>query len=340
MILKVRICHAARWMQIRMENIEALAPGRIEDFLCGSAGIDFTGQTRPERYAWIQTTLVEQQYFSLPRKQRGAVRALLSKVAGLSMPQVTRLIRQYRRNGELRFNRGTRRCFPVKYTEEDVELLIAVDRAHQRLSGPATRRILQREWQVFGQRQYARLAEISVAHLYNLRGSAAYRQRAAEFTHTAPSGIAIGERRRPDPQGAPGYLRVDTVHQGDWEGEKGVYHINAVDTVNAHLLPCRHGRLFRVGGRAVRPLAEGQARGGRRTARRARRGLGGVLCGAQIRRPFGHAAADGVQALPAGHLRRRASRTGIANARSRSTRCCNPSRRWWKWRRSTRRISI
>jgi hypothetical protein len=24
---------------------------------------------------------------------------------------------------------------------------------------------------------------------------------------------------------------VDTVHQGDWDGEKGVYHINAVDTV-------------------------------------------------------------------------------------------------------------
>jgi transposase InsO family protein len=218
-------------MQIRMENVEALSPERIEDFLGGSAGIDFTGQTRTERYVWIQRTLVEQQYFSLPRKQRGAVRALLSKVAGLSMPQVTRLIRQYRGDGELRVKRGTRRRFPVKYTEADLELLVAVDRAHQRLNGPSTRRILQREWQVFGQRQYARLAEISVAHLYNLRGSAAYRQRAAEFTRTAPSGIAIGERRRPDPQGAPGYLRVDTVHQGDWEGEKGVYHINAVDTV-------------------------------------------------------------------------------------------------------------
>jgi hypothetical protein len=24
---------------------------------------------------------------------------------------------------------------------------------------------------------------------------------------------------------------VDTVHQGDWDGEKGVYHLNAVDMV-------------------------------------------------------------------------------------------------------------
>ena len=48
---------------------------------------------------------------------------------------------------------------------------------------------------------------------------------------TLPSAVAIGERRRPDPQNRPGFLRVDTVHEGDWDGAKGVYHINAVDTV-------------------------------------------------------------------------------------------------------------
>ena len=147
------------------------------------------------------------------------------------MPQITRLIRSCRQNGEIRVQGGTRRRFPMKYTLEDLELLIEVDRAHQQLSGPATRRILQREWQVFGRREYARLAEISSAHIYNLRHSVGYRQRAAEFTQTTPAGIAIGERRRPDPQGAPGFLRVDTVHQGDWEGEKGIYHINSVDAV-------------------------------------------------------------------------------------------------------------
>ena len=124
-----------------------------------------------------------------------------------------------------------RQCFATKYSVADLELLVEVDRAHGRLSGPATRRILEREWQVFAQPAYARLAEISVGHLYNLRNSMGYRRRAAEFTATKPSPIAVGERRRPDPHGTPGYLRVDTVHQGDWEGVKGVYHINAVDTV-------------------------------------------------------------------------------------------------------------
>src|ERR1022692_2535440 len=46
MVLRVGICHAAKWMQIRMENVEALRPERSEDFLGGSAGIDFTGQTQ------------------------------------------------------------------------------------------------------------------------------------------------------------------------------------------------------------------------------------------------------------------------------------------------------
>jgi hypothetical protein len=29
----------------------------------------------------------------------------------------------------------------------------------------------------------------------------------------------------------PGHIRIDTVHQGDQDGHKGVYHINAVDEV-------------------------------------------------------------------------------------------------------------
>ena len=43
--------------------------------------------------------------------------------------------------------------------------------------------------------------------------------------------MSIGERRRPEPNGKPGYLRVDTMHQGDLEVAKGVCHINAVDEV-------------------------------------------------------------------------------------------------------------
>jgi hypothetical protein len=75
------------------------------------------------------------------------------------------------------------------------------------------------------------LSGISVSHLYNLRNSQAYRSQRIRVQHTQSRQIAIGERRKPDPLGRPGYLRVDTVHQGQKDGKAGVFHINAVDTV-------------------------------------------------------------------------------------------------------------
>jgi len=214
-----------------MRNAESLTHSQITEFLKASEAIEFVGQGRAEVYGWVQKTLVAQEYARHGRKGRGAIRAYLSKVTGLSLPQITRLIRSYMETGEVAVKRYQRHRFATKYRRADVALLAEVDRAHERLSGPATQRILQREYAEFADRKFARLAEISVAHLYNLRRSAAYRKVAGVFEGTRPSGVSIAERRRPEPYGQPGYLRVDTVHQGDWEGEKGVYHINAVDTV-------------------------------------------------------------------------------------------------------------
>jgi len=67
--------------------------------------------------------------------------------------------------------------------------------------------------------------------LYNLRGSPSYRQKVLHYEKTRPAKVSIGERRKPAPNGVPGYLRIDTVHQGDSPEGKGLYHINAVDEV-------------------------------------------------------------------------------------------------------------
>ena len=212
-----------------MQNAEALTPEQIGKFLQSSESINFTGQDRAELYGWVRRVLVGQEYAVQGKKRRGAIRAYLSKVTGRSLAQMTRLIRQYRREGVVRAAPYRRRSFPVKYGRREVALLAEVDRAHDWLSGPATVRILKREHEQFGKAEFARLAEISVAHLYHLRRGAGYRKRAARWEPTRPSAIAIGERRKPDPQGRPGFLRIDSVHQGDWEGVKGIYHINAVD---------------------------------------------------------------------------------------------------------------
>jgi transposase InsO family protein len=216
-------------MQIRMDP-EGWNTEQIRKFLESSAELELAGQSREAVYAWIRSTLIQHQYGQRTRREKGLLRAFLSKVSGRSLPHITRLIRQYRVTGEIVSRPAARRKFPRKYTPGDITLLAQVDQAHQRLSGPATRRILQREFQQFGKREFERLSHISASHLYNLRGSAAYR-RQVTFQVTQPVQISLGERRRPEPGERPGYVRVDTVHQGDWEGVKGVYHINAVDAV-------------------------------------------------------------------------------------------------------------
>jgi hypothetical protein len=218
-------------MQIEMQNAEALTGRQIEEFLKGSEGIAFAGADRAAIYQWTEQLLVAQEYASKGKKARGAIRKYASRVTGLSLPQITRLIRGYRATGTVALRPSRRRRFPGRYTDRDVQLPAAVDNAHERLSGPATKCILNREYKQYGKAEFARLSEISVSHIYNLRTSSKYRRAVATFEPTRPSPVSIGERRRPEPLGRPGFLRIDTVHQGDWDGEKGVYHINAVDAV-------------------------------------------------------------------------------------------------------------
>ena len=214
-----------------MRNAESLSREQIREFLESSQVIEFAGCGRDEKYGWVERVLRAQNYGALGKRERGPVRAYVRKVTGLSAAQTTRLIRVFLDHGAIQAAPYQRHSFALRYTAADITLLAEVDRAHERLSGPATRRILEREYEQYGNKQYQRLAQISVAHLYNLRASARYRNQAAVFEPTRPTAAAIGERRRPDPQGRPGFLRVDTVHQGDWDGAKGVYHINAVDAV-------------------------------------------------------------------------------------------------------------
>jgi transposase InsO family protein len=159
------------------------------------------------------------------------VRRFLIRVSGLSRAQMTRLIGQWGKARQIRSKQPVGRRFSTRYTAEDIVLLSRVDAAHEDLSGPAVCRILWREHNVYDKSEYERLAGISVSHLYNLRRSQRYRKVRVKVEHTRASRVAIGERRKPDPKGEPGFLRVDTVHQGHRDGKPGLYHINAVDTV-------------------------------------------------------------------------------------------------------------
>jgi transposase InsO family protein len=204
---------------------------QIRALIEASEEVEFEGKDRKEVYNWVKKTLVEHEYHRQGKAGKGLLRSYTGKMTGLSRAQLTRLIGQYLKTGSIEEQKGRRRRFPQRYTRADIELLAKVDEAHETLSGPATKQILYREYYEFHNAGFERLAGISVAHIYNLRRHVVYRKQRVVYQPTRPTTVSIGERRKPDPKGQAGYLRVDTVHQGDLEGTKGVYHINAVDEI-------------------------------------------------------------------------------------------------------------
>ena len=214
-----------------MQAGEKLSLEQIRAFLEASEEVGFKGRNREEVYDWVNQTLRAQKYEELKRRGRGLVRRYVEKMTGLRRAQTTRLITLYLEGEPVRPKAYRRHRFPQRYTRGDIDLLAATDELHQTLSGPATQKLLQRAYYDFQGAAYERLAKLSVAQLYRLRKSRRYRERRIVYQPTRPVQVSIGERRRPETNGQPGYLRVDTVHQGDLDGVKGVYHINAVDEV-------------------------------------------------------------------------------------------------------------
>ena len=193
-------------------HIETLK--QVRQFLDGVAVMEITIPSKTECYRWIQGTLVRFRYLTLGKADRGLIRRYLQQISGYSRAQTARLIKQYQKTGRIQRRQRTVKGFTPKYTREDIHLLAQLDELHGTLSGPATKKLCERAWQLFKQVEYQRLAGISVSHLYNLRQSTPYTRQRGSVDKTRPAQSSIGERRKPRPEGRPGYIRVDTVHQG------------------------------------------------------------------------------------------------------------------------------
>lgn len=193
--------------------------------------VEFKSKNKKETYEWIGTTLGRFKYFSKNKKEKSIIKKYIITVTGLSRSRIKKLIARKKKTGRIELWSTARHHFPKVYTTDDIAQLIETDNAHARLSGPATKRIFERQFEVFGDTRFKRLKDISVSHLYNLRETRQYRSHSLTYTKTNPTQVPIGERRKPDPKGKPGYLRIDTVHQGDLDKVKGVYHINIVDEI-------------------------------------------------------------------------------------------------------------
>ena len=223
-----------RGMVINMNDEQLHTLADLQAFLTGTVAMDFT-VTADQRYEFIARTVRRFGYARLKRADKAVVLRFLERVSGYSRQQLTRLVKRGCERRELvKRYRGSRTSFARTYTGADVLLLAHTDTLHGTLSGLATKKLMERAYGIFGDARYQRLATISVAHLYNLRQRPSYQHQRQVWTKTRPATVPIGERRAPTPNNRPGYLRVDSVHQGDLDGIKGVYHINAVDCVTQY----------------------------------------------------------------------------------------------------------
>jgi transposase InsO family protein len=220
-------------MTLTMDDKKITEVSQLAAFATLPREFEFRGKNKEEVYQWISEVLDRFRYFSrrTTKKERGWIIAYIRQVTGYSKIQVKKLIRRKRQTGRIERITGRKHKFPTVYTTEDVALLIRTDNAHGRLSGPATKAVLLREYGQYGKTAYARLAHISVSHLYNLRNKRQYLSQATTIAHTEAVARAIGIRKKPAPEGRPGFIRVDSVHQGDLDKVKGVYHVNLVDEV-------------------------------------------------------------------------------------------------------------
>ena len=211
---------------------------QIERFLNASAPIEFSASgDDSERYAHIARVLQRFDYPRRGKRERGVLLRYLQHTSGYSRAQVTRLVTQWHGNRLAEVPLVKRygapgKPFARKYTAADIALLVEMDKAHEDVCGPAIAHLLQRAYREYADPRYERLAVLSVSHLYNLRKSIGYQAQRKSFISTRAVCNAIGVRRAPGPDGRAGFVRIDTVHQGDLDGLKGVYHITCVDALS------------------------------------------------------------------------------------------------------------
>jgi len=192
---------------------------QLRDFVKGLKKFELKFETIEEKYAFIIKTVNKFKYSRLSKKDKYVVRLYLKKLTGYKKAQLNRLIKRAL-DGELERAEYVRKKATNIYTNEDIKLLETTDALHRRLNRFATKEILRREIEIFGNKEYGHISEVSPSHIDNLRKSNQYK--VFWVNGTKPRDIPIGKTQEPEPNGKPGSIRTDTVHQRD------IYYINAV----------------------------------------------------------------------------------------------------------------
>ena len=134
-------------MLVTLQTERVRTLDQVRAFVEGSEAVDFAGAERESVYEFVRRALVRSGYERLGKSDKGLVR---------------------------------------RYTRADIRQLAAVDAALGQMSGPATRALMRRQYEVFGDERFERLAGLSNGHFCTTCAGA--RWWPGSGRRTAPSG--------------------------------------------------------------------------------------------------------------------------------------------------------
>jgi hypothetical protein len=219
-------------MTIDMNDDHIVSVAQLKEFVKIHTKAKFKStDTKKETYEWINNILNKFKYRSLKKKEKSIVKKYLMNMTGYSEGAVDKLIARKKKYGRVFVKKRTQHSFQTYYDVSDITLLAQVSEVTLNQNGRALKEMCRSMYLDFEDERFEKLAHISVSHLYNLKKTNVFQSKFLHYTKTNPVQRNIGERKKPQTYGKPGYIRVDSVHQGDLDKQKGVYHINLVDEV-------------------------------------------------------------------------------------------------------------
>lgn len=219
-------------MTLNMNDDHLVSIAQLKEFAKLNNSAKFkSNSSKVETYSWVEKSLGRFRYFSLKKGERSIVKNYIGKMTGYSGDTVDKLIARKKKFGKILVKERTQNSFVRIYEPSDIALLAEVSNVTLNQNGNALSTMCKSMYKDFKDVRFEKLAKISVSHLYNLKKTNVYQTKSLYYTKTNPVQRDVGIRKKPEPFGKAGYIRVDSVHQGDLDKEKGVYYINLVDEV-------------------------------------------------------------------------------------------------------------
>ncbi|MDO8604751.1 MAG: hypothetical protein Q7K40_05165 [bacterium] len=209
-------------MTINMIDDHLVSVAQLAEFIkLGNTAKFKSTSGKKETYEWVDTSLGKFRYHALRKKDKSTVKHYLMTMTGYSEGAIDKLIAKKKECGKIFVKERTQNAFTRFYGPSDVSLLADVSNVTLNQNGRALKEMCMSMYTDYGDVRFEKLAKISVSHLYNLKKTRVYESKILFYTKTNPVQRDIGIRKKPEPFGKPGYIRVDSVHHESADSRLG-----------------------------------------------------------------------------------------------------------------------